>query len=164
MSARRIKAILIIGLAALTPLVAAGTASADNPPPVHLGDPALWGPPLEALCDNPDLARRAGYNVIEGNNDPNVISGGPAADAIYGYGGNDTLFGASGDDVVCAGQGHDEARGEQGNDAVFGEAHNDTLTGDKGRDFVDGGSQTDDCYGGRGSDAGANCETVTSIP
>ena len=167
MIAPRITRITVIGFAALAPLLGVGMASADNPPPTHVGDPALWGPAAERLCDDPDLARQAGYNVIEDplGNAPNpALTGTLAADAIYGYGGNDTIFGSAGDDILCGGFGKDKLRGEQGSDAVFGEGHNDTLRGDKGRDFVDGGSENDDCDGGAASDAEDNCETVTSVP
>src|SRR5687768_891043 len=110
MTARTMRRVAMIGLAILTPLLATGSALADDPPPVHEGDPALWGPPLFQLCDDPDLARTAGYNVIEdplGNAANPALSGGPAADAIYGLGGNDRIFGASGDDVICGGFGID---------------------------------------------------------
>ncbi len=166
MTARRIRRIAVIGFAALTPLLGVGIASADNPPPTHVGDPALWGPAAERLCEDPDLARQAGYNVIEDPNGNNggTFSGTLAADALYGYGGNDTIFGSAGDDVICGGSGNDKIKGEQGSDAAFGEGHNDTLKGDKARDYLDGGGQTDDCDGGAAADAEDNCETVTSVP
>lgn len=150
----------VAGLAVVTPLLVGGTAVAEvttDPPPVHLGNPALWGPPLAALCADKDLAEAAGYNVIEGTNFGDELSGGPAADVLYGYGGNDELYGAFGDDVLCGGFGDDKLRGQGGNDAEFGEAHDDILRGDKGRDFLDGGSQNDDCDGGAGANAWANC-------
>lgn len=166
MSTTRYRTAAIIGMAVLAPLLSNGVAFADPPPPVHVGDPALWGPAAGLLyCGNPTAAQNAGYNVILGNNLPEVLVGGPAADAIYGYGGNDTLYGAAGDDIICGGFGIDKIRGQQGNDALFGEAADDVVHGDKGRDFLDGGSQTDDCQGGDALDAAANCEGVlVSIP
>lgn len=166
MSTRTIRRIAFLGLVALAPLLTAGAATAD-PPPAHDGDPALWGPPLSALCANPALAAAAGYNVLIdplGNAANPAFVGSPAADAMYGQGGNDKIFGASNDDVICGGAGHDKIRGEQGSDALFGEGHNDTLKGDKRRDFLDGGNQIDDCNGGADADAGVNCETAVSIP
>lgn len=165
MSTKRYRTAAIISTAFLAPLLAGGIALADQPPPVHAGNPALWGPAAgQQYCSDPQAAANAGYNVIEGTNFRDVLSGGPAADAIYGYGGNDDLFGASGDDIICGGYGTDKIRGQQGNDALFGEAHNDQVNGDLNRDFVDGGSQIDDCNGGGGQDAQANCETVVSVP
>lgn len=165
MSTMRYRTAAVIGVAVLAPLLSTGTAFAD-PPPVHVGDPALWGPALElqGICADPDMARRLGYNVIEGDNFANVLVGGPAADAIYGWGGNDVIFGSTGDDIACGGFGNDRLKGEQGNDALFGEAHNDVIKGDKGRDYVDGDGQTDDCDGGDARDAAADCESLLNVP
>lgn len=162
-ASRRLGQISFVALAALTPLVAAGSASAA-PVPNHVGDPAIWGPALETLCDDPDRARALGYNVLELDNAGNTFTGSPGPDAIYSYGGNDTIRGGGGGDVICLGYGNDVGRGESGFDAVFGEAHNDTVRGDSGRDFLDGGTQVDSAFGGLGADAGVNNEAVSSIP
>lgn len=160
---RRLGRTSFIGLMAVAPLALAGAAAA-TPVPNHVGNPAVWGPAVEALCGNPAAAGLLGYNVIVLNNNPNVFTGSPGPDAIYARGGNDTIRGGGGDDVLCLGAGHDEGRGDFGNDAVFGEAHNDTIRGDGGRDFLDGGTQVDSAFGGAGLDAGDDNEAQVSIP
>jgi Ca2+-binding RTX toxin-like protein len=167
MFSKHLRRTALIGVALVAPLLTAVTAEAVGPPPEHNGDPALWGPAVETLCDDPALAALAGYNVIEdplGNAANNALVGTAAADAIYAYGGNDKVWGGPRDDVICGGAGNDKLRGEQGSDAVFGEGHADTVHGDKSPDFVDGGNQIDACDGGLALDAEDDCETVTSVP
>jgi len=157
----------VIAFVAAAPLAFAAAALAVGPPPEHTGDPALWGPPLETLCDDPALAASEGYNVILdplANGTNLSLVGTAAADAIYAFGGNDKVWAGPGDDLVCGGFGHDSIKGEQGADAIFGEVHDDTLKGDKRRDFLDGGGQNDSCDGGLDADASVDCETVVSVP
>lgn len=160
---RRLGQVSFVALAALVPLVAAGSASAV-PVPHHVGDPAVWGPSVEELCTNLTRARNLGYNVLELDNFANTFTGSPGPDVIVANGGNDTISGGGGDDVLCLGYGNDTGFGNTGNDAVFGGPHNDTIRGEGGRDFLNGGTQTDTAFGGPASDAGANNETRTSIP
>jgi Ca2+-binding RTX toxin-like protein len=142
-------------------VILAGTALAS--PADHNGDPAAWGPPLEALCDDPAAAAADGYNVIE-DSVTDVFVGGlllgtDGDDAIYALSGNDVVYAGGGNDLVCGGFGNDIIYGEGGNDAAFGEEHNDTLRGGIGDDYLGGGRQTDQCDGGNGFDS-ADCETV----
>ena len=162
-NARRLGRISFVGLVAVAPLAFSGTASAA-PAPNHVGNPAVWGPAVETLCDSPAQAAALGYNVLVLNNNPNTFTGSPGPDAIYARGGNDTIRGGGGDDVICLGLGNDQGRGDSGFDAVFGEGHNDTTAGDSGRDFLDGGTQTDTAFGGTDADAGDDNETEFSIP
>jgi Ca2+-binding RTX toxin-like protein len=154
-----------IGAAATVAGVAASLAFLAGPafadPALHTGDPSQWGPPLEALCNNPIAAAADGYNVIVDDETGGLVEGTNGPDAIYSAGGNDIVNAGGGNDLVCASFGNDTVNGEGGNDALFGQGHNDTVNGGRGRDFVSGDTQTDVCEGGAGADAAdASCETV----
>ena len=136
-------ALSLVGITA-SMVIAAGSALAG--PADHIGDPAAWGPGLEALCDDPARAEAEGYNVID---DPIVdqaagglLQGTAGADLILANNGNDDVYAGTGNDVVCGGSGEDTLRGEGGNDALFAEGHNDTLRGGGNDDFLDGGGST----------------------
>jgi hypothetical protein len=163
MSVRRNPKLAVLGVAVLAPLVLTGAAQADDDP-THTGNPRGWGPPLAALCANPDDAVAAGYNLILGDDLPNVLVGGPGADAIFAYGDNDTVWGGPGPDLLCLGKGNDMGNGGAGNDAIFGEWGNDQLLGVAGRDFLHGGPQFDQCNGGTQADAAVACEVVVNVP
>lgn len=164
MTSRGARRLAAISIAAITPFLLTGVASAGDGP-THQGDPQDWGPPLAELCAaGPAAAEAAGYYVIEGDNLGNVIDGTANPDAIFAYGGNDKVRSGPGADLVCLSYGHDRGRGNGGNDAVFGDQHNDDVRGDAGRDYLNGGSQNDKCYGGTGDDAGNECEVGISIP
>jgi len=144
----------------------AGAALATNPP-THVGDPAVWGPPLEALCDDPIAGPIAaavlGYNVIVDDTTGGPVAGTDQADAIFAAGGNDIVHAGAGDDVLCLSFGNDDAFGEGGNDAIFGQGHADDLKGGGNRDFLAGGGQHDRCDGGNGDDvADVSCETIAA--
>jgi hypothetical protein len=147
---------------ALSVAVAASTAQAS--PSDHVGDPELWGPALEALCDDPTLPAAQGYNLIDDPNDGSgggILEGTDGPDLILGNGGNDHIYAGGGNDVVCGLFGFDELHGQGGNDALFGELHDDVLRGDGGRDYLDGGDQNDRCDGGNNADAAdSSCETI----
>ena len=148
----------------------ASTAMAS--PGSHVGDPALWGPALEALCDDPTLPAAQGYNLIEDPiddpNDPNddpfvggLLEGTDGPDLILARSGNDTVNAGGGNDVVCGSFGNDHLNGEGGNDALFGGGHHNTLRGGNGRDYLDGGGQLNECDGGNNADAtGPGCDVV----
>ena len=155
-------ALSLVGITASL-VIAAGSALAAGPAD-HIDDPAVWGPGLEALCDDPARAAAEGYNVID---DPileqaagGILLGTDDADLILANNGNDDIYAGAGNDIVCGGSGEDTLRGERGNDALFAEGHNDTLRGGANDDFLDGGGIHDLCDGGNGFDATANCETV----
>ena len=144
--------------------IVAGTSLGAGPAD-HTGDPAVWGPPLEVLCNTPSDAAAAGYNVIEdpttGVADGGLLEGTNAADAIFANGGNDIVYAGAGNDLICGGFGNDDMFGEAGNDAIFGQAHGDKLKGGGNSDYLDGGPQIDECDGGNGDDsASALCNTV----
>jgi Ca2+-binding RTX toxin-like protein len=153
-----------LSLAGITASLAIlGGAVLATGPSDHTGDPAVWGPPLEVLCDSPAAARAAGYNVIDdpvtGIQDGGLLEGTSGDDAIFANSGNDIVYAGRGNDLICGGYGFDTIHGEAGNDAAFGEEHNDTLRGGNNDDYLDGGGQNDQCDGGNGSDS-ADCETV----
>jgi Ca2+-binding RTX toxin-like protein len=157
------RAALSLGGITASLAITAGAALATGPAD-HLGDPATWGPDLEALCDDPDRAAAEGYNVID---DPileqaagGILLGTNGPDLILANNGNDDVYAGGGNDVVCGGFGEDTLRGEGGNDALFGQAHRDTLRGGNNDDFLGGGAIGDLCDGGNGFDATADCSTV----
>lgn len=159
-------ALPLAGLAATVTFVA-GSALAVGPAS-HTGDPAVWGPPLAALCDDPVAAAAAGYNVIEDEHPDaeghfgGLLEGTDEADIIYALGGNDIIHAGAGNDVVCGSFGNDDLFGDGGNDALFGQGHADLLKGGANSDFLDGGGQLDRCDGGNGDDAAAapGCEEI----
>jgi len=163
---RRVATALAITAAGIT-ISFAGSALAVDPPN-HVGDPAVWGPPLEALCDDPVAgpiaAELLGYNVIVDDATGGPVDGTDQADAIFAAGGNDVVEAGAGDDLVCLSFGNDEAFGEAGNDAIFGQGHADTLKGGGNRDFLSGGGQQDECDGGNGDDVAdaVTCETIAA--
>lgn len=144
MNSKYIRAALpLTGIAASLSILA-GSALATGPAD-HTGDPGVWGPPLEALCDSPTDAAAAGYNVIDdpttGVADGGLLEGTNGADAIFANGGNDDVYAGAGNDLIC---------GSFGNDELFGEGGN-----------LDGGTEIDRCDGGNGDDvASALCNTV----
>ncbi len=158
-------ALPLAGFAASLALVA-GTALAAGPAD-HTGDPAVWGPPLEAYCDDPATAAADGYNVID---DPNpdadgfyggLLEGTNGPDLILANGGNDIVEAGRGNDIICGSFGNDTINGEGGNDAVFGGGHENVLRGGNNDDYLDGGGQVDSCDGGNGDDdTGPGCNTV----
>lgn len=168
MTARHLRRLSLAGLVALAPalgLIATTSGSASAlAPPSHIGDPRVWGPPLEQLCGSPAIAAASGYHVVVLDNLGNVYTGTSGPDAIFASGGNDTIHAGGGDDVVCGSFGNDTVYGDAGNDAIFGEEHNDVLRGNSGRDYLHGGSQTDTCNGGPALDREDDCQTVLSIP
>lgn len=158
----RTKTLAAIATAAIAVPIGAAVVNADV---FHEGPPGQFGPPLEEICDNNDVAAAAaaGYNVIVLNNLPNVFSGTAAADAIFALGGADQIQGGPGDDLICLGYGNDRAQGGRGNDAVFGEeGEEDRIFGGLGNDWLDGGPGGDDrCFGGPQFDDGVECEPFT---
>ena len=158
---------------AITSLTTAGVAvglafvasTAMASPASHVGDPAVWGPALEALCDDPTLPEAQGYNLIDdpvnGAFDGGILEGTDGPDLILANSGNDIVDAKGGNDVVCGGFGNDEINGGPGNDALFGGGHHNTLRGENGRDYLDGGGQLDECDGGNNADAtGPGCDVV----
>ncbi len=164
MDAKYFRAALpLAGIAAGVAIIAGTTLGAG--PADHTGDPAVWGPPLEVLCNTPSDAAAAGYNVIEdptaGVADGGLLEGTNAADAIFANGGDDIVYAGAGNDLICGGSGNDDIFGEAGNDAIFGQDHADKLEGGGNGDYLDGGPQIDECDGGNGDDAAsALCNTV----
>ena len=162
---RLIAPIAGLGAASAIALVA-GSALASGPD-THVGDPAVWGPPLAVYCTDPAAAEAAGYHVID---DPHpdaeghfggLLYGTPDADLILANGGNDIVYAGAGNDIVCGSFGNDDIFGEGGNDALFGDGHADLLKGGANSDYLDGGGQLDRCDGGNGDDAAAAlCNTI----
>jgi Ca2+-binding RTX toxin-like protein len=158
-------ALSLAGLAAGVALVAGTTVAAG--PADHTGEPADWGPQLEAYCDDPTTAAADGYNVID---DPHpdadghygdLLEGTNGPDLILANGGNDIVEAGLGNDIICGSFGNDTINGEGGNDAVFGGGHENVLRGGNNDDYLDGGGQIDWCDGGNGDDAtGPGCNTV----
>ena len=163
-SHRRAAAALAIFTTGLTTAaIALSGAAMAATQPAHVGDPAVWGPPLEALCTDPVAAAAAGYNVIEDDTTGGLVEGTDQADVIIAAGGNDIVHAGRGDDVLCLSFGNDDAFGEGGNDAIFGQGHADDLKGGANRDFLSGGGQQDRCDGGNGDDvADVSCETIAA--
>ncbi len=161
-------ALPLAGIAATVTFVA-GSALAATGPPAHTSDPAVWGPDVASLCDDPAAAAAAGYNVIEDEHPDaeghfgGLLEGTDGADAIYALGGNDIVHAGGGDDVVCGSFGNDDLFGDAGNDALIGQGHADDLRGGANSDFLDGGGQHDRCDGGNGDDAAAaTCEEINA--
>ena len=65
-------ALSLAGLAAGVALVAGTTLAAG--PADHTGEPADWGPQLEAYCDDPTTAAADGYNVIDDDPTPTATT------------------------------------------------------------------------------------------
>ena len=137
--------------------IGAAVVSADA---VHEGPPGQFGPPLEEICDNDDVAAAAaaGYNVFVLTVNPDTFTGTPGADAIFALAGDDEIQGGPGDDLICLGEGDDRAQGGRGNDAVFGEEGDDRVQGNLGNDYLHGGPSMDGCLGGPQFDVGTDCE------
>ena len=159
---RALTSLAVTGVAAGFTLVASAAMAS---PSDHVGDPALWGPALEALCDDPTLPAAAGYNLIDdlsdGVVDGGILHGTNGPDLILARGGNDIIDAGRGNDVVCGSFGNDDIHGGPGNDALFGGVHHNTLHGDEGRDYLDGGDQLNECDGGDNADAtGPGCDVV----
>ena len=134
-------------------------------PASHVGDPATWGPALEASCDDPTLPAAQGYNLIDdladGVVDGGVLEGTDGPDLIPARGGNDVVNAGGGNDVVCGSFGNDQLNGEGGNDELLGGGHHNTLRGGSGRDYLDGGGQLNECDSGSNADAtGPGCDVV----
>ena len=147
------RAILIVAMMALTPLVASGVALAVNK--IGTNGPDT----LQGTNEDDNLLGKGGNDVLFAWGGEDILLGGEGKDWVLGgndrraFGGDKKLMGGPGNDGHWGGLGSDTVLGGSGNDFVAGDDGSDlAVAGGEGRDLVLGGRGADHIVGGEGTD------------
>jgi Ca2+-binding RTX toxin-like protein len=153
------RAILLVGMIAVSLLVASGVALAVTRIGTLGADVPLMGTDnsdtLYGLSESDLLRGRGGNDYEEGGRHGDLVYGGDGNDEIYLGGGDDIALGHEGDDKIYLGGGSDLAVGNPGDDMI------NAIDGVRGNDFgVRGGAGHDTCYVDSPDELGTSCEAV----